>query len=218
MFRSAGLGGIAPLDESTVAAGLKESLRVGTERTVAVTSQQDGFWGNPLLRIALPDSLAPMASALRAVGLGSNVDELELAMNRAAETASAEAREVFWTAIKKMTLQDAFGILNGGDTAATEYFEARTSDQLRIRFLPIVNTQMQRVGVYRVYEPLLRRYTALPFVTKPAIDLDEYVTGKALDGLFATLGNEEKRIREDPAARSTELLRRVFGGTSQNRG
>jgi hypothetical protein len=105
IFRSAGLGGVAPLDESTVAAGLKESLRIGTERTVAATSQQDGFWGNPLLRIALPDSLAPMASALRKVGLGSKVDELELAMNRAAETASAEARQVFWTAIKQMTFK-----------------------------------------------------------------------------------------------------------------
>jgi hypothetical protein len=151
-----------------------------------------------------------MADALSALGLGSQVAELELAMNRAAERASAEATEVFWKAIAQMTLQDAFGILNGGDTAATEYFRTRTSDALRARFRPLVDERMQQVGVYRIYEPLENRYAALPFVTKPALDLDAHVTDRALDGLFGMLAREERRIREDPAARSSELLRRVF--------
>jgi hypothetical protein len=131
-------------------------------------------------------------------------------MNRAAERASAEATDIFWKAIAQMTLQDAFGILNGGDTAATGYFRSRTSDALRARFRPLVDERMQQVGVYRIYEPLASRYAALPFVTKPALDLDAYVTDRALDGLFGMLEREERRIREDPAARSSELLRRVF--------
>jgi hypothetical protein len=212
LLRGAGLLRDAPLDESTVAAGLREALRVGTERAVALTSQTDGFWGNPSLRIPLPSALEPMADALRALGLGGQVDELELAMNRAAERASSQAIDVFWAAIAQMTLRDAFDILNGDDTAATEYFRARTSDTLSARFRPLVDERMQQVGVYRIYEPLQSRYAALPFVTKPALELDAYVTDRALDGLFGMLAQEERRIREDPAARSSELLRRVFGG------
>jgi hypothetical protein len=212
LLRGAGLLRDAPLDEPTVAAGLREALRVGTERAVALTSQIDGFWGNPSLRIPMPSALEPMADALRALGLGGQVDEFELAMNRAAERASSQAMDVFWAAIAQMTLRDAFDILNGDDTAATEYFRARTSGTLSARFRPLVDERMQQVGVYRIYESLQSRYAALPFVTEPALELDAYVTDRALDGLFGMLAQEERRIREDPAARSSELLRRVFGG------
>ncbi len=198
------------LDEQTVASGLKEALRVGTERTVEVTSKPDGFLANPLIHIALPEQYQTMARALRTMGLGSQVDALEDSMNHAAELAAGEAKTVFIDAISQMTLADAYGILNGGDTAATDYFRDRTSGTLRNRFQPIVESKMGEVGLYRTYNQLMDSYTALPLTTKPPLDLDEYVTEKSLDGLFTVLSQEEQKIREDPAARTTELLRQVF--------
>jgi hypothetical protein len=216
-LRTDSLGGLLgggedePLNESTVAAGLKEALRIGTERSVAVTSKVDGFWGNALIRIVMPDEFEDAAKTLRTVGFGAQVDEFELAMNRTAELAAAEARSIFWDTITEMTIADAFGILNGGETAATDYFRARTSDRLRARFEPIVHSKMSEVGLYRIYNDLVDQYSKLPFVSKPAFDLDEYITENALNGLFTVLAQEEALIREDPAARTTDLLRRVFG-------
>ena len=209
------LGGLiqgdgGPLDEETVAAGLKEALRVGTERTVGVTSRTDGFFGNALIRIVMPEQLQSMAKTLRTVGFGGQVDEFEVAMNRAAERAAGEATGIFWQAITRMSLSDAFGILNGGETAATDYFHVRTADPLRQKFRPIVTEKMTEVGLYRIYEDIAEQYNSLPLGSKPLIDLEEYVTERALGGLFTVLGQEEKRIREDPAARTTALLRKVF--------
>jgi hypothetical protein len=197
--------------DSSAAAGLKEALEVGTRNAVERTSSADGYLGNPLIRIALPDSLQTMAKGLRAVGLGAQVDELEVGMNRAAERASGEAVDVFWQGIRKMTFSDAMGILNGGETAATEYFDRTTRDALRARFEPIVASKMNEVGLVRTYDDLAARYAALPFTEKPSLDLRGYVTGKALDGLFTVLGEEERKIRTDPAARVTPLLKQVFG-------
>lgn len=197
--------------EGTVAAGLKEALRIGTGRTVTRTNIEDGYFGNPLIRIGLPSDLEKVASTLRTIGLGSHVDELEIAMNRAAEKAAGEATDVFVTAITKMTLQDALGILNGGETAATDFFYGKTSDELRDRFHPIIVDKMDEVGVYDVYDRTLKAYEALPLVSKPTLDLEGYVTERSLSGLFTVLGEEEKRIREDPTARTTDLLREVFG-------
>lgn len=198
-------------DESTVIAGLREALEVGTRRAVDQTSRTDGYLGNPLIRIPLPDSLDTMAKGLRAVGFGPQVDELEVGMNRAAERAAGEAASVFWDAIRGMTIQDGMGILRGGDTAATEYLRARTSDTLRQRYQPIVSQAMDQVGLVAAYDNLLGRYQALPFTRSPSLDIRSYVTDQALGGLFTVLGQEEKRIRENPAARTTELLQRVFG-------
>lgn len=200
-----------PLDEQTVSAGLKEALRVATERTVTSTSKLDGFLGNALIRIVMPEQFATAAKTLRTVGLGKQVDELEVGMNRAAERAAGEATDVFLNAISQMTLQDATGILNGGENAVTNYFRTHTEESLHERFKPIVTEKMSEVGLYKVYNGLTEYYNKLPLVTSPALDLDEYVTQHALDGLFTILGQEEKRIRTDPVARTTELLRRVFG-------
>jgi hypothetical protein len=200
-----------PLDEQTVADGLKEALKVGTERTVASTSATDGFLGNTLIRITIPDGYQKAAATLRTVGFGNKVDEFEVAMNRAAELAAAEATDVFWNAIKQMTISDAMGILNGNETAATDYFRTHTEGELKQRFQPIVKSKMSQVGLYELYNELSDYYNSLPLVAKPAIDLDDYITDKSLDGLFTVLGQEEKRIREDPVARTTELLQRVFG-------
>jgi hypothetical protein len=199
------------LSENTVVAGLKEALQVGTERTVSSTSQRGGFLDNPLLRIALPEELDTMAKGLRAVGMGGQVDQLEVTMNRAAETASGEAKTVFWDAVKSMTISDAMGILNGPDNAATTYFRGRTEGSLRERFSPVVDGAMKQVGLYQAYDNLLGQYQLLSLFQNPTVELNRYVTDETLDGLFQVLAGEEKRIREDPVARSTDLLRTVFG-------
>lgn len=204
--------GDGELDESIVIDGIREALRVGTENAVLSTSQLDGYLGNELIRIILPEQLESMASTLRSVGLGGYVDELEVGMNRAAELAAAEARDIFWNAIREMTVADAFGILNGGDAAATEYFRRQTGDDLRERFHPIIEQKIEETGLSRLYSQVADSYNNLPLTGTPRlVDLDEYVTDRALDGLFMVLAQEEQRIREDPAARTTELLRRVFG-------
>lgn len=201
-----------PLDDATIASGLKEALRVGIERAVADTSRPDGFLGNDRIRIPLPEKLQSVADTLRKIGLDKPVEDLVVAMNRGAEKASAEAADVFVGAIERMTLADARGILQGGPTAATDFFRAKTEDELRAKFEPIVAAKLDAVGGVRTYNDLLSRYRALPFVPKPPqLRLERFVTDKALDGLFVTLGREEARIREDPRARATALLKQVFG-------
>lgn len=199
-----------PLDSETVAAGLKEALEIGTQRATDSTSKTDGFFGNALIRIALPEQYESAARAVRRIGLGSEVDAFELSMNRAAEKASGEAVAVFWAAIKKMTIADAFGILNGGDTAATDYFREKTQLELETRFKPIVTEKMEEVGVYLVYEDLKGVYQTLPVSKPEAVDLDDYITDRTTHGIFLMLEKEETKIRKDPAARTTELLRKVF--------
>lgn len=200
----------AGLDSATVAAGLKEALAVGSERAVASTSARDGFWGNEEIKIPLPEELNNVFTTLRTVGFGSQVDALELNMNRAAEQASAEAKPVLLDAVKGMSLSDAMGILRGGDTAATEYFRAETADTLKEKFLPIIQDKMAGVGLYQQYNKLMDAYAALPLTKDRGFDLDNYVADKGLDGLFSMLAREEAEIRENPAARSTELLQKVF--------
>ncbi|WP_316348310.1 DUF4197 domain-containing protein [Desulfuromonas acetoxidans] len=198
------------LDESTVASGLKEALRVGSERAVSLTSAEDGFLGNSLIRIAMPESLQKVSTTLRSVGMDSYVDEFEVAMNRAAESASGEAKGVFWEAITSMTLTDAMGVLRGDDTAATDYFREKTSTQLSEKFKPIVQDKMAEVGVYGYYTTLVNAYNALPFTSKPQFDLEQYIVDEAQDGVFTMLATEEVKIRRDPAKRTTELLKTVF--------
>ena len=198
------------LDESTVASGLKEALRVGSERAVSLTAAEDGFLDNSLIRIALPSQLQKMADTLRRIGMGSYVDQFEVAMNRAAERASGEAKGVFWDAITSMTLTDAMGILKGDKTAATDYFRKKTSSQLAEKFKPIVQEKMAEVGVYGDYTTLVNAYNALPLSSKPQFDLERYIVEKAQEGVFTMLAEEEVKIRQDPAKRTTELLKKVF--------
>jgi len=199
------------LDESTVAAGLKEALRIGTERSTASTSKLDGFYKNALIRIALPEEYNGVAKRLRNFGMGSYVDDFERSMNRAAERASGEAVDVFWSAITQMSIPDAFGILNGGETAATDYFRRTTTSSLTARFQPIVIASMEEVGLYNIYNDLVAKYNMLPIDKPEAVDIDDYVTSRTVDGIFTVLEGEEKKIREDPAARTTDLLKKVFG-------
>jgi hypothetical protein len=211
LFEIAGLGQQHALSEPTVVAGLKEALSVGTERTVAQTSRKNGYFNNPRIRIPLPDELDAMATGLRGLGFGAQVDELELAMNRAAEQAAGEATRVFLDAVASMSISDAYGILRGGDRAATDYFEGRTRGTLARRFEPIVDDSMHRVGLVQLWDALLARVAAFPLIPRPELELNTYVTDRALTGLFTVLAEEETRIRRDPAARTTALLRNVFG-------
>jgi hypothetical protein len=190
---------------------LKQALQISTANAVAVTGKTDGFFKNQAIKILLPERLKTLEAGVRAVGYGAQVDELVLGMNRAAEHAAPQAKQIFWDAIGAMTIDDARTVLNGGDTAATAYFKAKTSDALGTAFRPIVETSMREVGVTRQYKALIGRAQSIPFLNTEPYDLDHYVVGKALDGLFHVVGDEEKRIRTNPTARVTDLLREVFG-------
>ncbi|MEN6472909.1 MAG: DUF4197 domain-containing protein [Syntrophaceae bacterium] len=199
-------------DEGTVVSGLKEALSMGTAVAVKAVAKENGYYGNDAIQIPLPENIQLFATVLKKAGLGSEVDAFMLSMNRAAEKAAPKAKDIFVGAIKAMTIQDAGQILEGGDTAATEYFKAKTSAQLAQAFKPEIAASMNSVGVTQHYKTLTNQYFALaPFANRESLDLDQYVTGKALEGLFFMVGQEEKKIRQDPAARTTALLKQVFG-------
>ncbi len=205
---------VAQVDRLTnqeAVAGLKAALEKGSQAAVASLGRPDGFLGNPQVKIPLPDSLARAESLMRRVGMGRYADELVVSMNRAAEQAVPEARTLFIDAVRKMTVQDAKGILTGGDTAATEYFKRTTREPLHGRFLPIVQKATAKVGVAQKYNECAGRGARLGVVKKEQANLDEYVTQKALDGLFLMVGEEEKKIRKDPVAAGTSIIQKVFG-------
>jgi len=194
-----------------IGSGLKEALKVGTENTVALTGRTDGYFLNQAIKILMPERLQTLEKGLRLVGYGPQVDEFILSMNRSAEKAAPAAKEIFWDAITQMTFEDARMILNGSETAATEYFRGKTADKLTAAFRPVVDQAMNEYGVTRQYKELVGKYQVIPFAKSEALDIDQYVVTKALDGLFTVLGEEERRIRKDPAARVTDLLKEVFG-------
>lgn len=203
------------LDDGTIVKGLKEALATGTERAVTEVSKPDGYFGNDLIKILLPDKIRQAADMLGKVGYQQQVDDFVLSMNRAAEKAAPKAAAFFGDAIRQMTLEDARGILNGGDTAATTFFEKKTRPQLFDAFKPTVASSMEQVGTARAYKEMIASYKTIPMASMlgtPSLDLDSYVTNKALDGLFVIVGAEEKKIRTNPAAQTTDILRKVFGG------
>jgi len=210
-----GVGSVAPKagpDDSQVVAGLREALTVGTGNAVSLVSVTDGYFSNQAIKILMPDKVQKVADVLGKVGYQKQVDEFVVSMNRAAEKAAPQAKSIFVSAIKEMSIEDAKKILNGGDTAATDFFKAKTSARLYETFKPIVSSSMDEVGATRNYKEMMGRYTALPFMKAESVDLDHHVTNKSLDGLFYMVGQEEKKIRTDPAARVTDLLKTVFGG------
>lgn len=204
-------GGAGSGDAQTDVAGIKEALAVGTERAVAGLSRRDGYFGNQAVKILMPASIQKVADVARMAGFQRQVDDFVLSMNRAAEAAVPMASRFFGDAIRDMTLDDARGILAGGDTAATEFFRGKTQDKLFAAFRPVVSKKVDEVGATRAYKDMIGRYEKVPLVGRQSLDLDDYVTGKALDGLFLMVGEEEKKIRANPAARTTDLLKKVFG-------
>ena len=198
-------------DDKTNVAGIKEALAVGTQRAVASLGRQDGYFGNAAVKILMPSSIQKVADIARLAGYQKQVDEFILSMNRAAEAAAPQAARHFGDAIRAMTLEDVHGVLTGGDTAATELFRRKTNDKLHAAFKPVVSKKVGEVGATRAYKDMMGHYTSVPMMSKQSLDLDDYVTNKALDGLFHMVGEEEKKIRTNPAARTTDLLKTVFG-------
>ncbi len=203
------------LTDGQVISGLKEALSVGTANAVAATSKLDGYFANTAIKILVPERARKVAALLEKAGFRQEVDDFVLSMNRAAEKAAPQARVRFVAAIKEMTFDDARKILRGDDTAATTYFEGKTRQKLYDDFQPVVSRSMEEVGVTRSYKRMMAQYTSLPFTRAESLDLDRYVTERALDGLFHMLGQEEKKIRTDPAARVTDILKTVFGSASR---
>jgi len=201
----------AGLDQKTTISGLKEALVISSKNAVKAVSKKDGYFGNQVVKILLPDNIQKAADVVAKLGYQKQVDHLILSMNRAAEAAAPKAIPLFADAIKSMSIDDARKILQGGDAAATEYFKEKTSAKLYEEFKPVVVANMNKVGVAKAYKNMTAPYESLPLASKESMDLDHYVTRKALDGLFLIIAEEEKKIRTDPAARVTDLLKTVFG-------
>lgn len=199
------------LTTAEVADGLKEALIKGTTTGSDQASQLDGYFKNPQIKIPLPPELQKIESKLRNIGLGSQVDKFVLTLNRGAEDAAKEAKPIFISAVKQMTVQDAWGILKGADNAATEYLKRTTSDQLREKFKPVIANSLNKVSATKYYTDIVTTYNKIPMVEKVNPDLNDYATTKAMDGLFLLIASEEKKIRQDPVARTTDLLKKVFG-------
>lgn len=199
------------LSREEIAAGLKEALNVGSGRVSEKLSATDAFNKDPAIRIPLPEKLRDVREALGKVGLASTMDRLEVKLNRAAERAAPEAKAAFMSAIRQMTLQDVMDIYRGPDDAATRYFRRTMSADLANRMRPIIQKSMNEVGAIRAYDEAMEQYKALPFVPDISTDLTNHVVEHSLDGIFHYLAKEEAAIRNDPVARTTELLRRVFG-------
>jgi len=203
--------GTMRLSNDKITAGLKEALTVSTGKAVASTGRVDGFFKNAAIKILLPENLRKAGAGMRLMGMGTQVDDLELGMNRAAEQAAPAAKQIFIDALMRMSFDDARQILSGSDTAATEYFKRASSEELMATFTPTVHAAMENVGVIRQYNQVVRNSGAAALLGGRNFNLDQYVVGKTLDGLFYMLGQEEKKIRKNPAAQTTALLREVFG-------
>ena len=207
----AALAQLERITSGEASSALKAALETGSRAAVASLGRTDGFFGNPQVKIPLPESLQRAERAMRRFGMGRHADELILTLNRAAEAAVPEAQQLFVESIRKMSVQDAKGILQGGQGAGTAYFRRSTEGELRKRFLPLVKQATARVGLARQYNAYAARGVAFGLVKKEHADLDDYVTQKALEGLFVVLAEEERKIRDDPVGSASELIRKVFG-------
>jgi hypothetical protein len=201
------------LSQSKVASGLKQALQIGSENAVKIVGKPNGYFSNEAIKILMPKELRPLESGLRVVGFGPKIDEFILSMNRSAESAAPAARKIFINAIFAMSFDDAKRILSGNNTAATEYFKEKTTGRLTEAFTPVVKKTMSENGVVRQYDALADQYKNIPFAKSQSLDIDHYVVSKALDGLFYELAEQEKQIRINPAARTTDLLKQVFSRT-----
>jgi Protein of unknown function (DUF4197) len=202
---------IADISNADAASGLRQALTDGSAAAVKLLSQENGYFGNPKVKIPLPPSLQKVEGAMRMMGMKKQADELVLSMNRAAEAAAPEARQLLVDAVKKMSVQDAKGILTGGDTAATEYFKRTTQDQLTQRFLPIVKKATDRVGLAQQYNSLAGQGAQLGLVKKDDASIESYVTRKALDGLYLMIAEQEKSFRQNPVGATSNIVKKVFG-------
>ncbi len=199
------------LSKSDVISGLKEALVIGATNSAKRASRMDGYYRNPKIKIPFPPDARKVKNAVEAIGMKKQSDKFVETLNRAAEMAAKEAAPIFLSAIKGMTISDGFQILKGRNDAATEYLRRKTSAQLALKFRPIVKRAIDKVHVTKHWSPLVSSYNKIPLVKKANPDLNDYVTQMALDGLFKLIAGEEAKIRNNPAARVTTLLQRVFG-------
>lgn len=206
-----GGSGVASLTTGEIAQGLKEALRVGSDRVVTQVGQTDGYNGDPAIRLPLPGSLKSVQSALRAAGMSGMLDDLELRLNRAAEVAAPKAKSLFVDAIAAMTLDDARRIYDGPDDAATRYFQSKMTAPLAREMAPVVSDSLSEVGAISAYDGVMGQYKQIPFVPDAKADLTEYVVEKGMDGIFHYLAKEEAAIRQDPVKRTSAILEKVFG-------
>ena len=207
----AALAQLEAISRQDATTALRAALEKGSLAAVANLGRVDGFLGNPQVKIPLPESAQRIEHTLRRVGMGKYADELIVAMNRAAESAVPEAKALFVQSVRKMTVQDAKGIITGGETAGTDYFRRTMRDPLHQRFRPIVEKATARVQLARRYEQFADKALAVGMLKKDDADLDEYVTQKALDGLYLMVAEEEKKIRKDPIGTGSSIIRKVFG-------
>ncbi|WP_297332976.1 DUF4197 domain-containing protein [Flavobacterium sp.] len=198
------------LSNADIAAGLKEALDKGIDQQVTKLTQTDGFYKNQLVKILIPQELQKVDATLRKIGLGSLADEGVKLMNRAAEDAVKEATPIFVSAVKQMTFNDAKNILMGNNTAATSYLERTTNTQLYAKFNPVIKSSFDKVGANKIWNTIITKYNSVPLVDKVNPDLTDYVTNKALDGVFTMIAVEEKEIRNNINERTSVLLKRVF--------
>ena len=205
------LGGSQPPTTAEVGEGLKEALIKGISTGADLVSQLDGYFKNPEIKIPFPPEVKKVEDKLRQIGFGNEVDKFVMTLNRGAEDAAKEAKPIFITAIRSMTIQDAWSILRGEDDAATQYLKRTTSPLLKEKFKPVIQSSLNKVNATRYYSDIINRYNQIPFVQKVNPNLDDYATDKAIEGLFIMIAKEEKNIRENPIARTTELLKKVFG-------
>ena len=199
------------LTEKDAADGIKEALINGTGESVKLVSVIDGYWGNPEIKILFPPEAKEMETRLRAIGMGKKVDEFNESMNRAAEKAATEAKPIFISAIKGLTVKDAVNIVKGANDAATSYLKNTTSPELKVKFQPPIKTSLDNVNATKYWSDLITAYNKIPLVKKMNPNLTEYVTDRAINGLFIMIAKEELKIRKDPMARTSELLKKVFG-------
>ena len=202
---------LAALTDGDAAAGLKGALETGATAAVALLGRTDGFWGNDALRIPLPDWLRRGERALKLAGMGKDIDALKLGINRAAEQAVPQAKELLLNAVKSMTVTDAKAILTGGDDSVTRFFAEKTQAPLATRFLPVVKQTTETIGLAQQYNGLVEQAGRLGLGGSGVVRIEDYVTGKALDGLYFMIGEEEKKIRRDPVGASSAIVRKVFG-------
>lgn len=198
--------------ESDAAAGVRMALQRGAEAAVGLLGRADGFWANPQVRIGLPKGLAEPARLLRATGQGKRVDELVLAMNRAAEAAVPQARPLLVQAVKDISVEDALGLVRGGETAVTRFFAGKTRQPLAEAFLPVVTRATEKLSLATRYNAVAGRAASLGLLKGDDTSVQRYVTARALDGLYLTIGEEEKKLRADPLRAGSALLAKVFGG------
>ena len=203
--------GVADLSNADAVNGLKQALTDGSAAAVKMLGQDNGYFGNTKVKIPLPPNMQKIESGLRIMGMKKQTDELVLSMNRAAEAAAPEAKQLLVDAVKKMSVQDAKAILTGGDTAATDYFRRTTQDQLTQRFLPIVKKSTDRVGLAQQYNSLAGQGASLGLVKKDDATIETYVTRKALDGLYLMIAEQEKAFRQNPVGATSDIVKKVFG-------